>query len=194
MRTISFLTLLALCTALCGCEKKEASPPTPKAVTAFTEAAFEGNTVWVAEALENEMLVDQRNKENRTALMLAAFNGHTETLQVLLNAGADVTLRDSSGRTPLMFASTGPFPSAVRLLLKNGSEVNAVDSLEHFSALMFAAGEGLSPIVELLLEAGADPTLKDVDGDTAANFARLRSFTALADQLDSINPTLKETP
>jgi ankyrin repeat protein len=51
---------------------------------------------------------------------------------------------------------------------------------------MFAAAEGLSPVVDILLEAGADPRLKDKDDDTAASFARQRGFTALADRLQAL--------
>jgi ankyrin repeat protein len=54
---------------------------------------------------------------------------------------------------------------------------------------MFAASEGLSPIVDILLEAGADPTLRDVDNDTAADFARQRGFTTLADRLEKRTAT-----
>ncbi len=184
MRTTTAFILFALYAALCGCGQNPS--PSAEAIAAFTDAAFKGQTLPVAAALASGMPVDQLGKDGNSALMLAAFNGHTETMHILLDAGADVSLRDSDGRTPLMFAATGPFPVAVRLLLKNGSDVNAIGSTEHFSALMFAAGEGLSPIVDILLDAGADPTLKDIDGDTAASFARQRGFPALADKLDSL--------
>ncbi|MBI9020934.1 MAG: ankyrin repeat domain-containing protein [Verrucomicrobia bacterium] len=188
MSKMMAVTLLALCTVLFGCEKKAEPlpPPTAEAIAAVTEAAFSGNTLAVAEALKAGMPVDQIDKTGNNLLMLAAFNGHTETMQALLSAGADVALRDSNGRTALMFASSGPFPAAVRLLLEHGSEINAVDKEEHFSPLMFAAGEGLSPIVDILLEAGADPSMVDVDNDTAANFARQRGFIALADKLQAL--------
>ena len=74
----------------------------------------------------------------------------------------------------------------VCLLLENDAEVNAVDRKEHFSPVMFATAEGLSPIVDLLLEAGANPSMKDVDGDTAAVFARQRGFNALAEKRQNL--------
>jgi ankyrin repeat protein len=123
--------------------------------------------------------------------MAASFNGHTETMAVLMDAGADVNLRVNQGVTPLI-AACGPYPSAVRLLLENGAEVNATDDIENFTALMYAAVEGLSPVVDILLEYGANPSMKDVDGDTAAHFARQRGFRQLADKLQALET--KETP
>jgi uncharacterized protein len=186
--TASALTLLVCCAAFCGCKKKSEPlpPPTPEAIAAFDEAAFNGDAATVSAALAGGMPVDQLETNGNSALMLASFDGHIETMQVLLDAGADINLRDSMNRTPLMFAASGPYPAAVRLLIAHGADINAIDKDEHFTALMFAAGEGLSPVVDILLAAGADPKLKDEDGDTAASFARQRGFTALADKLQAL--------
>ena len=186
---VPLLFLAVLPSFICGCSKKETviAPPTAEAIAAFAEAAFNGETGQITEALKNGMPVDQMEENGNTALMLAAFNGHSETMKSLLKAGAQIDLRDTgNNRTALMFAASGPFPAAVRLLLENGADVNAVDSVEHFTPLMFAAAEGLSPVVDILLEHGADPAMKDKDGDTAASFARTRGFTALADKLQTL--------
>lgn len=184
------LALLACSVVLCGCGKKPQpaplAPPTAEAIAAFADAAFNGDAQKVADALKTGMPVNQVEENGNTGLMLAAFNGHTNVIQVLLNAGADIKLRDKNGRTALMFAASGPFPAAVRLLLDNGSEINAVDNVDRFSALMFASAEGLSPVVDLLLERGADPKMKDKDNDTAAKFAKDRGFTDLAEKLQAL--------
>lgn len=187
MRIQTVLTLLALCTALCGCGKKEEPLPPPSAeeIATFVEAAFGGNTAAVSGALQKGMPANQKDASGNSALMAASFNGHVEPMKALIDAGADVNLRVAQGVTPLM-AACGPYPEAVRLLLESGAEVNATDEIENFTALMYAAVEGLSPVVDILLKHGADPTLKDVDGDTAASFARQRGFTALADKLQKL--------
>lgn len=188
--TVPALALLAFSLVLSGCGKKPLPAPVPaptaEAVAAFAEAAFNGDIQKVTDALKNGMPVDQKEENGNCGLMLAAFNGHVETMQVFIDAGADIHLRDSNGRTALMFASSGPFPAAVRLLIKNGSEVNAADTEERWTPIMFAAAEGLLPVVDILLEHGADPKMKDVDGDTAAAFARNRGFTALAEKLQAL--------
>jgi ankyrin repeat protein len=149
-------------------------------VAAFLEAALEGRLEEVKSELGRGMKVDARGEGERTALMLTAFNGHTMVADALLRAGAQVDLRDEMGRTPLMFASTGPYLPTVTLLVEHGAEVNATDAGEQWSSLMFAAGEGQTEVVLYLLERGADPTLKDIDGDTAASFAGQRGHGALA--------------
>lgn len=187
MYTKPLLILVFLCALITGCKKAEPlPPPTAEEVTAVVDAALNGNLAAVTAALDKGMPVDQADDFGNSLLMLAAFNGHTDAVKALLDAGADITLRNSEGRTALMFAATGPYPATVRLLLENGAVVNDIDTKEHFTPVMFAAAEGLSPVVDILIEAGADLTMVDVDNDTAANFARQRGFTALADKLQKM--------
>lgn len=152
-------------------------------IKAFHEAALHGHADKVREAVAAGTDMETEDEMGRTALMLAAFNGHDTVIDLLLNAGAEIDHRDQSGRTALMFASTGPNPKAVARLLDAGAEVDLVDKEEHFSALMYAAAEGQAAVVDVLLEAGADPKLKDVDGDTASDFALRRGFFNLANRL-----------
>ncbi|AKJ63989.1 ankyrin repeat domain-containing protein [Kiritimatiella glycovorans] len=187
----SVAALIACCLCLglaqgCGRDTAESSPPPQEAEkqtytsTQLAEAAFRGEAGKVRTMLKSGLEADGRDEQKRTPLMLASFNGHVETLRILLKAGADPDAKDINDRTPLMFASTGAFPEAVRLLLRHGADVNAVDGGEHWSPLMFAAGEGHEAVVDVLLEHGADPSLKDADGDTAADFARDRGHVHLA--------------
>jgi ankyrin repeat protein len=128
---------------------------------------------------------NQKDPGGNTALLAASFNGHVEIMRRLIDAGADVNLPGAGGATPLI-AACGPYPEAVRLLLEAGADANVADTNEQFTALMYAATDGLSPIVDILLKNGADPSIKDVDGDTAADFARRRGFNALADRIQAL--------
>lgn len=89
------------------------------------------------------------------------------------------------GRTALLYASTGPFPETVKLLLDHHADPNKVDNDEHFSPLMHAAAEGQLEVVKILLARGADPELKDIDGETAALFARNNGHTEVAGLIQS---------
>jgi ankyrin repeat protein len=50
---------------------------------------------------------------------------------------------------------------------------------------MFAAAEGHIDVVRILLEYNADPSLEDIDGDTAETFARQNGHSEVADLLKS---------
>ena len=139
---------------------------------ALFEAAIAGSLADVERLVAEGTAVDITDPENRTPMMFAAFNGHRRVVSFLLVEGAKVDHKDANGRTALMYASSGPFAETVELLLDAGAEVDVQGMLEGFTALMTAAAEGQLEVVKLLLDHGADPTLEDVDGDTALSFAR----------------------
>ena len=151
--------------------KKSADKISLNNIDLLFDASLNGDIETVKKYIENGYDVNQQNQDKQSLLMLAGFNGHTALCEYLIKKGAHVDARDANGRTPLMFASTGPFPKTVELLLENNADVNAVGHLEKFTPLMHAASEGQLEVVKILLEHGADPSLKDVDGDTAESFA-----------------------
>ncbi len=169
-------------------ENKAVSTPGPQsdvkiADDSFFEAALNGDTTLVINAIESGVRVNQKDSEGRTALMYASYNGHNVLVGWLIKKGADVNVRDRYGRTALMMAASGPFSETVSLLLDNNAWTDLVDNDEHFSALMYAAAEGHIDNVRMLLEKNADPTLKDVDGDDALAFAISNNHSGVAELL-----------
>jgi len=159
------------------------SPPSD---AEFRDAAMRGDKVVVSDMIERNVDVDAVDENGRTALQLAAFDGFDEVVQVLLKNGADPRRIDGMGRTALMFASTGPHVKAVDLLLQANSPIDAVDKDEQFTAIMFAAAEGQLEVVESLLRAGANPDLRDVDSETALDFATSNGHEKVANLLRSV--------
>jgi ankyrin repeat protein len=164
---------------------------TPELVSLLQDAAHDGDLKGVEKAIESGVDVNGMDEEGRTALMFAGFNGHSEIVLKLLDAESGIDRRDMMGRTALLYAATGPFPETVQILLDKGAEPNVVDSDEHFSPLMHAAAEGNLDVVKILLEAGSDATLQDVDGDNAASFARQAGHIEVANYLEAFT-NLKE--
>ena len=159
-----------------GCERtpEPASIETKKIVidvSAFRDAALYGKIETVRQAIEAGVDVNSIDEQQRSALLLASFNGHTSVVKLLLDQDALLGHRDAMGRTALMFAATGANAETVELLLDEGAEINAVDTGEGFTALMHAAAEGQVEVVQILLKNKADPAIRDVDGDTARDFA-----------------------
>lgn len=126
--------------------------------------------------------VNAINQAGETPLMLAALKGRVDWAESLLARGA---LVNEPGWNALHYAASGPSPDLVSWLLAKGAEIDA-PSPNGTTALMMAAGYGPLTSVERLLKAGADPTRRNQQGLSAADFARRAGHDKLAQQLDSI--------
>ncbi len=111
--------------------------------------------------------VEVRTAEDESPLMLAAIRGYAAVCQQLIERDADV---NKPGWTPLHYAATGGHEDIMQLLLDNNAYVDAA-SPNGSTPLMMAAMYGTAAAVRLLLEAGADPSLKNDLGLTAIDFA-----------------------
>lgn len=181
-RNILFFTFALLFLISCTSKKDEnisksldlesSTETTKQNFDKYYSAALNGNIETIKTSITEELnIINKHNAEGQSLLMLASFNGHTQLCEYLIKNGAHIEGRDNSGRTPLMYASTGPFSSTVELLLKSGANSNSVDHVEKWTALMNAAAEGQLEVVKILMQYGANKSLKDIDGDTAESFA-----------------------
>ncbi len=97
--------------------------------------------------------------------------GDAAALHAAVAEGADVHARNEAGLTPLMVAVTTNVPTdVIEELLASGAEIDQ-QAANGVTALMLAASEGTPAQVVYLLNAGADPTLRDADGRSAADHA-----------------------
>ena len=70
----------------------------------------------------------------------------------------------------------------VRMLLQRGASINLQDSFGG-TALMFAAGNGCTTVVQALLDANADASLQDTKGSMALAYAEHQKHAAVAQLL-----------
>ena len=115
--------------------------------------------------------IDERNAKDETPLMLAVLKGHTGLARILIEREADV---NKTGWAPLHYAATYGGPVAVeqvQLLLEHDAYIDA-ESPNGSTPLMMAAMYGNTSTLKLLLDEGADPTLKNQLGLTAVDFAQ----------------------
>lgn len=115
--------------------------------------------------------VNRLNAQGESPLMMAALNGRLEIASQLITRDADV---NKTGWAPLHYAATNGHLAMMTLLLDHYAYIDA-ESPNGSTPLMMAALYGSPEGVKLLLEAGADPLLKNQKGLSAIDFARRAS-------------------
>ncbi|WP_374758345.1 ankyrin repeat domain-containing protein [Thermonema sp.] len=125
--------------------------------------------------------VNLENWNRETPLMVAVMNSSLPFIEFLLEQGAITQVDNIEGYTPLLMAiwkSYDPL-SIVRLLIeKGGANPNDTD-YDGRSALMYAALREDKALIEYLLQKGADKTLKDSSGKTAADYTESKEIKQL---------------
>jgi uncharacterized protein len=111
--------------------------------------------------------VDTRSKNDESPLMMAALKGNVAFAKRLIARGADV---NKTGWTPLHYAATGGHVEMIKLLLEEHAYIDT-ESPNKTTPLMMAALYGTEDAVRLLIKEGADASIKNDQGLTAAEFA-----------------------
>ncbi|AIE86141.1 ankyrin repeat domain-containing protein [Fimbriimonas ginsengisoli] len=125
--------------------------------------------------------VYRRGCIGESVLHWPAHNGYVEIVRFLLDHGAQIEADEIGlyGGKPLHWASEHA-PACVALLLERGANPNSRNLMpgefEGFTPLHMMASQRNQCIecAELLLAAGADPTLRDAKGATALDVAKER--------------------
>jgi len=111
--------------------------------------------------------VDLRNANDETPLMMASIKGMDLLAKLLIDRDADV---NKTAWTPLHYAASNGRLVVMNLLLDHHAYIDA-PSPNGTTPLMMAAMYASPSAVKLLLEAGADPTIKNELGLSAIDFA-----------------------
>lgn len=120
----------------------------------------------VIELFQRGVSVNAADQYGRTALMytiLRIDGAKLESVQFLLDQGAEPNASDKGQEwTPLHFAARGNRLDLVKALLAKGAKIDAVDVFGNTPLWRCAmnCGDDFGVVTELL-EAGADPTMKN---------------------------------
>lgn len=123
--------------------------------------------------------VELRTAQGESPLMMASLKGQLDLVRKLVDRGADV---NKPGWAPLHYAATNGHLKIMELLLDENAYIDAA-SPNGTTPLMMAAHYGSPAAVKLLLEAGADPTIRNQLGLTAIDFAYRANRTDAAEMI-----------
>lgn len=148
-------------------------------------AIWGGSPAVVHRLLEEKAPVDSAHNDGRNLVAVAISSSRSNNsedkrtiLQALLGAGCDPNERTE--RDPSLFQLLSE-PSLVPMLVAGGANPNAMDR-NGMTPLMTNV---YVPVLKAMLEAGADPTLRNKHGQTAADWFRAEGLKEQADLIDA---------
>jgi len=120
--------------------------------------------------------VDVQAEDQATAMMNCAYYGTETGVELLLAAGADIDSRDQWGNSALMYASMQGNVDIGLMLVERGADVTFKRTAsDNWTALHMASNKATLPLVQALLEAGADVSAMGSTGETALMAALLEN-------------------
>jgi hypothetical protein len=123
--------------------------------------------------------IEAKAMNGDNALMIACYKGNKPAVEALIAKGAEV---NRPGWAPLHYAAAIGNNEIVQILLDHSAYIDA-ESPNRTTPLMMAARSGHILTVKLLLDEGADATLKNDLGMTAIDFAEKHEFKDIAEGL-----------
>jgi ankyrin repeat protein/WD40 repeat protein len=115
----------------------------------FFQAAAEGDSLKISSLLK-EVDIEEKNSQNKTALVIAAEEGRVEVVKQLMTAGASFNNEDAEGNTPLLLACQNGHANVVAALIEQGASATKTNK-KLISPLCVAALAGHENVVQYLI-------------------------------------------
>jgi len=139
---------------------------------------------------EDPRLIGFMSHDGWTPLHLAAFFGHVDVAEFLVEHGADmhVISKNENSVMPLHSALANRQADTATLLMERGADIEARQATYEYTPMHYAAANGLTLIVQRLLELGAKTTVEGLDGKKPVDLAREKGHQSVVDLLTHHNP------
>jgi len=116
--------------------------------------------------------VKATDRAGRTALHFAALYQNKNIVYILLGKGADVRALTHDRVSALHMGAGGGNESIVHALLQRNPNIDARTLHNQETPLMFAARKQHVSVLQILLKAGANPKIKNFNGQTAIHLCK----------------------
>jgi len=168
---------------------QQANPNVGNITPLMLAAAFKKLHV-VNSMIKHGAVLNHASDDGATALFAASIKSDSGITSedekcaiALIEAGSDLSCRHESGATALQAAAESGFNSVVRAILERAPELIQTHDNDEFTPLMAAARAGHDAVVCTLLKFGADPSVKDSEGLTAADYANQNGHKEIAEMI-----------
>jgi ankyrin repeat protein len=142
--------------------------------TALTWAVYNGNFLITSTLINAGANTNVAYENGDTPLITAIKRGFVDIVKLLLNTNCNVNQSNKDKQTPLAIAANFNKKEIVKLLIDKGAELNNVDENNNDTVLNWAVFLGYTDIVELLLNADANPDIPDKFGRTPLMYAVMK--------------------
>jgi len=161
--------------------------------TPLQYAVLTGRTKMTKLLLDAGAKLDGEYRDGQSLLHVAAARGYAPIIDLLVSSNADVEALDANGNTPLDSAVLHNQPFALAALLKDHASASYVHPLDGRGALHEACMRGFAQMIQPLVDAGADPTLRDRFGQTPLDIALAYKNGSVVATLLRLGQTLKQS-
>jgi ankyrin repeat protein len=152
--------------------------------TFLHETILSRNCEAAAHLLDRGADIDAVDTGGTTPLMFAAYIADGEEIaQLLIDRGANIETTDRDGLNAMHNAASRGKTHMVELLHRAGLSVRALSGDEGWTALHYASLAGSEDSVRYLVDAGADISAVDSNGQTALHVAIMADSTDVAQVL-----------
>jgi ankyrin repeat protein len=142
-------------------------------MTMLMEAVKSNDVARVKELVQKGVNVNTLDMNGDAPLIQAAYEGYTEIVKLLLEAGADVSAIDPGMKaTALHAAAYAGRTGAAQLLIAYQIEIDKQGPYNGYTALHDAIWQNHVETAKVIIEAGANLSLKSHAGQTPLDFAR----------------------
>lgn len=137
-------------------------------LTLLHKAARRGSHELLNTLLNRGANIEEKTFGGATPLHYTIAFDRVETAELLLNRGADITAVDNYGDTVLHYACYSEAPNILQLFLNRGAKAFCdVKNNNGLTPLHVAVQKGYANLAVVLLQNGADPMIKDNQGEDA---------------------------
>jgi len=154
----------------------------------WIETLEQNNILLIKKLIKEGNNVNDCNEQGENVLALAIQKRCDKTIiDLLIEQGADIFSKDESGISIFDQAIIFSNVELTQKMIEQGTDVNTTSRESKMTPLMEAACYGRCEVAQILLDNGADMNAKDIQGYSAADFARRMRKKKMTELFDSLN-------